>query len=187
MEVEATKASFNAAIRYEFFAWAGVVYGESADPNTSGYRAHSQVINYSNSDQLNAPTGELAAANVQFKWNGSAWAVCRDSGVQYSWFSTWSWWIMTEQGTPPCGYGWYQTRAGGWGWNGIAGQWQGGFVDTPGQFFANPGALMAGPPVPPPADAPLPEVQWELREPGPSRAADLPAGFTAGGGGPPKS
>jgi hypothetical protein len=80
---------------------------------------------------FNRPAGYLIDRAVLYRWNGSAWAVCRDTGWVYNssnvaGFTIWDEWSVGDWGDPsPCGAGSYQTHGASFEYNG---GWRGGWL-----------------------------------------------------------
>lgn len=79
---------------------------------------------------LNLPNGWAAVRLDVFRWNGSAWAVCRSTGWKYgaTGSSQWGPWGPGEAynygGSAACGAGYYGTQSTALIWDGSA--WRGG-------------------------------------------------------------
>jgi len=104
-----------------------------AGRGAGGGSALSQVYAYEHSFSTgscgaawNRPPGSLAALIQFYRWSGSSWSLCRDSGWYYNNVSTWGWEVSWAFGsTPPCGAGYYHTAGFGSQFNGFS--WRGGY------------------------------------------------------------
>lgn len=90
---------------------------------SSPFVSEGQGMHFTNGYLSNAPAGWLAVANTAWRWSGSTWTKCADSGFSYS-AGSWAWlrvgWTWSS---PPCGTGYYSTNAYSFVWDG--GTWQG--------------------------------------------------------------
>ncbi|MGW5657647.1 hypothetical protein [Streptomyces humi] len=81
---------------------------------------------------LNSPDGWAATRVTVFRWNGSAWAICRTSGwkVGATGVNQWGAWgpaqVFDWGGWASCGAGFYGAQARALVWDGS--QWRGGNV-----------------------------------------------------------
>lgn len=59
----------------------------------------------------NRPPGYIYNQIILFKWNGSGWGSCRDSGGYTNQVTTYGFFLTWNFGSnPPCGVGYYGTR-----------------------------------------------------------------------------
>lgn len=114
----------------------GAEWGSSVQLNyaevarTNNFRSFGEVAHFNNGALSNLPAGWLANATVVYRWNGSAWSNCRDSGFYYS-SGAWATLNVTWNFlTPPCGDGFYATNNYGFAWDG------GGWRGSPSGIFA---------------------------------------------------
>lgn len=120
-----------------------------AGAGSGGGSARSNVYAYEHSFSggscaapWNRPVGSLASDIQFYRWNGSGWGLCRDSGWYYSTVSTWGWELGWNFGSsPPCGAGYYHTAGFGYQFNGF--DWRGGYVATDYLYLAGGSALRA--------------------------------------------
>lgn len=72
----------------------------------------------------NRPPGYIYNQIILFKWNGSGWGSCRDSGGYTNQVTTYGFFLTWNFGSnPPCGVGYYGTAANAYVWDG--GRWRG--------------------------------------------------------------
>jgi hypothetical protein len=90
----------------------------------------------------NRPVGSLASDIQFYRWSGSGWSLCRDSGWYYSNVSTWAWELGWSFGSStPCGAGYYHTAGFGYQFNGF--DWRGGYIATDYLYLAGGSGLQA--------------------------------------------
>lgn len=101
-------------------------------PPAGGYSGAS-VESYNNyhwlgcSGNRDKPPGHLLVRRQWYKWNGSAWYVCNDSGNVRNATTTWTISHQRTFTTAICGSGWYGTQAYGVVYENVGG-WRGGSV-----------------------------------------------------------
>jgi hypothetical protein len=148
---------------------AGNVSIVRRNPNGGGPFTSTGVVNHATNGRLsNLPAGWLAVANTTWKWSGSAWTKCADSGFAYS-SGSWAW-MAIGWGWPsvPCGSGYYASNSYAFAWDG--GAWRGNPSGVwSGYMYWNacPTCLspqQAGPTAPPPSQvrAPKPPAKGQV-------------------------
>ena len=136
-------------------------YAEVARTDSGSYRSYGDVSYFYTGTLTNAPTGRLANVTVVYRWTGSSWLNCRDSGFYYS-GGAWAWFGLTWSfGTPPCGDGFYFTNNYGFVYDGA--QWRGnpsgvasGHMTWMGCLSCRSAAAPPAPKAPPPAVVKMP-------------------------------
>jgi hypothetical protein len=122
-----------------------------------GGQSYANTFAYSGDSFAFRPAGSLALRLQTWRWNGSAWGVCVDSGYIYNSSATYglgAWYTYGSQ--TPCGDGYYGTMGYGYqyngGWKGGA-EWSGYVQLTTSPFLAaSSDAPAISPPTgPPPA------------------------------------
>jgi hypothetical protein len=79
------------------------------------------------------PAGYMANEIVYYKWTGSAWSVCLDSGYYYNGAPYYTFWLYWDSfSTPPCGDGYYGNFSASYVFDH---QWQGGSVWSGYEYF----------------------------------------------------
>ena len=145
-------------------SWSSVEFGgdkahltvslQHQKPNGAGpFTARSYGTNNRNGWQVAAPPRQLAVEAALFRWDGSNWRVCRDSGARYS-PAWWSWmWVGWTFNSTPCGSGYYYTMAYSWVWDSSLSAWMGsGYgVSSGSQQWGCPLCRTAAPAEPPAA------------------------------------
>lgn len=168
----------------EWGLWGLLNYGEVAQTNNGQYKSFGEAESFYNGSLANSPAGWLANAAVVYRWNGSAWSNCRDSGFSYS-AGAWAWLNTTWSfGVPPCGDGYYATNSYSFGWDG--GSWLGNPAGVWSDYISWVGCLscLAAGGTPPPKGPP----PAQMRRPLPPKAVAGAAvtqqpGLTVQGGG----
>lgn len=81
---------------------------------------------YSCKSERDALPGYLATAYDYYKWNGSAWYVCRYTNFYYNSTRTHKYEIYTRWSSPPCGRGYYGNMT--YSYVKTGGAWYGGDI-----------------------------------------------------------
>jgi hypothetical protein len=87
-------------------------------------------------DGVGQPPGELSTRTRLMKWDGQAWATCRDTGFVYNELAgTFGLGLRASWGDRPCGTAQYQNVTSSFAWE--VGAWRGGTVNS-GSFYWDP-------------------------------------------------
>jgi hypothetical protein len=132
----------------------------------------------------NRPPGYIISDIQFYRWNGSGWSLCKDSGWSYSNVSTWGWELTWGFGPkPPCPPGFYHTAGFGYQFNGFT--WRGGYLQSDYLYIsgASPFLAASGQDAPPPRAITMDELRPPKLPAHPSKGAvpskPLPPGLTA--------
>ncbi len=179
---ETPKARSEVQLGAEWGTWGRLNYAEVAQTNNGQYRSFGEVASFNNATLTNSPAGWLANAAVVYRWNGSAWSNCRDSGFYFS-PSAWATFGLTWSfGTPPCGDGFYFTNNYGFVWDG--GSWRGNPSGIWSGYISWVGCLscLAAATTPPPRGPPPTKMKRPAPPASQRAAATVPAGLIVQGG-----